>query len=69
MRSRSMDNRALNAFSSSSYDRAGQDGLAIARNLERIWSSVLHEPIPADLQRLIRRLEAVTGGTDRQASS
>jgi hypothetical protein len=36
--------------------------LAIARDLQRMWSDVLHEPLPTDLRRLIDRLEQVTGG-------
>jgi hypothetical protein len=31
--------------------------LTIAQNLERIWSDVLQEPLPEDLQRLVRKLE------------
>jgi hypothetical protein len=31
--------------------------LSIALNLERIWSDVLEEPLPQDLQKLIRKLE------------
>jgi hypothetical protein len=34
--------------------------LAIARDLQRIWSDVLQEPGPIDLLRLIHRLEEVT---------
>jgi hypothetical protein len=36
--------------------------LAIARDLQRIWSDVLNEPLPADLQRLIAKLERTAGG-------
>jgi hypothetical protein len=36
--------------------------LAWARDLQRIWSDVLHEPLPTDPRRLIDRLEQVTGG-------
>jgi len=36
--------------------------LAIARDLQRIWSDVLQEPLPTGLRRLIDRLEQVTGG-------
>ena len=36
--------------------------LAIARDLQRIWSDVLDEPLPTDLRRLIDRLAQVTGG-------
>jgi hypothetical protein len=31
--------------------------LSIALDLERIWSDVLEEPLPQDLQKLIRKLE------------
>jgi hypothetical protein len=34
--------------------------LTIAQNLGRIWSDVLQEPLPDDLQRLIRKLERGT---------
>ena len=41
--------------------------LSIAHNLQRIWSDVLEEPLPQDLQRLITKLEkrlAYEGRTD-----
>ena len=31
--------------------------LAAARDLERIYADVLHDPLPPDLLRLIKRLE------------
>ena len=34
--------------------------LAISRELHRIWSKVLEEPVPPNLQRLIQHLEQVT---------
>ena len=34
--------------------------LAIARDLQRMWSDVLQEPLPSNLRRLIDRLEQVT---------
>jgi hypothetical protein len=34
--------------------------LAISRELHRIWSNVLEEPVPPNLQRLIHHLEHVT---------
>lgn len=37
--------------------------LAIARDLERIYADVLHDPVPPDLRRLIEGLEHQT--TDR----
>jgi hypothetical protein len=39
--------------------------LAIARDLQRLWSGVLHEPLPTNLQRLIDSFEQVTGGRSR----
>ena len=36
--------------------------LAIARDLQRLWSDVLQEPVPTDLRRLMDKLEQVTGG-------
>jgi hypothetical protein len=42
--------------------------LAIARDLKRIWADVLQEPLPTDLQRLIKRLEQVTRPTEGQES-
>jgi hypothetical protein len=38
--------------------------LSIARNLQRIWSDVLKEPIPPDLMRLVDGLERVVGAAD-----
>ena len=31
--------------------------LAVAKDLARIYADVLHDPIPPDLQKLLRRLE------------
>jgi len=38
--------------------------LSIARNLQRIWSDVLKEPIPPELMRLVDGLERVVGAAD-----
>ena len=38
--------------------------LSIARNLQRIWSDVLKEPIPPELMRLVEGLERVVGAAD-----
>ena len=34
--------------------------LAIARDLQRIWSTVLEEPVPSSLGRLVEQLERNT---------
>lgn len=39
--------------------------LAISRELHRIWSKVLEEPVPPNLQRLIQHLEQVTTPVDQ----
>jgi len=49
-----------NAFAEPKADAAIR--LAIARDLQRIWTDVLHEPLPRDLVRLINHLEQFTGG-------
>jgi len=53
-----MDKPNLNAFSGTllSLERGHQ--LGIARNLARVYAEVLDEPLPAELRRLIARLEA-----------
>jgi hypothetical protein len=55
-----VEHRQINAFA----DQKVEDSLKLAwaRDLQRIWSDVLHEPLPTDLRRLIDRLEQVTGG-------
>jgi Anti-sigma factor NepR len=55
-----VEHRPINAFA----DQKVEDSLKLAwaRDLQRIWSDVLHEPLPTDLRRLIDRLEQVTGG-------
>ena len=50
-----MEQRQLNAFATGNLDRDVK--LAIARDLQRQWSSVLTEPLPPNLQRFISRLE------------
>jgi hypothetical protein len=55
-----VEHRPINAFA----DQKLEDSLKLAwaRDLQRIWSDVLQEPLPTDLRRLIDRLEQVTGG-------
>ena len=55
-----MEHRSINSFA----DQKVEDSLKLAwaRDLQRIWSDVLDEPLPTDLRRLIDRLEQVTGG-------
>ena len=55
-----MDHHSINAFAEQKADNSMK--LAIARDLQRIWSDVLQEPLPTGLRRLIDRLEQVTGG-------
>ncbi len=55
-----MEHRLINAFTEQKAENSMK--LAIARDLQRIWSDVLQEPLPIDLSRLINRLEKVTGG-------
>jgi len=55
-----MEHHATNAFAEQKADNSMK--LAIARDLQRIWSDVLQEPLPTGLRRLIDRLEKVTGG-------
>ena len=58
-----MEPRRINAFADVNLD----DGLklAIARDLKRLWSEVLEQPLPTELRRLIDRLEQVTRGQSR----
>ena len=55
-----MEPRRINAFADVNLD----DGLklAIARDLKRVWSEVLEQPLPTELRRLIDRLEQATRG-------
>ena len=55
-----MEHHLINAFAEQKAENSMK--LAIARDLQRIWSDVLQEPLPTDLSRLIDRLEQVTGG-------
>ena len=55
-----MEHHLINAFAEQQAENSMK--LAIARDLQRIWSEVLQEPLPIDLSRLIYRLEKVTGG-------
>ena len=55
-----MEHHLINAFAEQKAVNSMK--LAIARDLQRIWSDVLQEPLPIDLSRLIHRLEKVTGG-------
>jgi hypothetical protein len=56
-----MEHRPISAFAEQKLEDSLK--LAWARDLQRIWSDVLQEPLPADLRRLIDELEQVTGGT------
>jgi hypothetical protein len=55
-----VEHRSINSFADQKVEDSRK--LAWARDLQRIWSDVLHEPLPTDLRRLIDRLEQVTGG-------
>jgi hypothetical protein len=55
-----VERRPINAFAEQKLEDSLK--LAWARDLQRIWSDVLQEPLPTDLRRLIDRLEQVTGG-------
>jgi hypothetical protein len=55
-----VEHRSINAFAAQKLEDSQK--LAWARDLQRMWSDVLHEPLPTDLRRLIDRLEQVTGG-------
>jgi hypothetical protein len=48
-----MKERHLNSFATANSTFT----LAAALNLRRIWDDVLEQPVPEDLQRLIKRLE------------
>jgi hypothetical protein len=50
-----MEHRQLNAFAITNLDRDVK--LAIARDLQRRWSSALTEPLPPNLKQFISRLE------------
>ena len=55
-----VEHRPSSAFAEQKLDFTVK--LAWARDLQRMWSDVLHEPLPIDLRRLIDRLGQVTGG-------
>ena len=55
-----MEHHLINAFAEQKAENSMK--LAIARDLQRIWSDVLQKPLPTGLRRLIDRLEKVTGG-------
>ena len=55
-----MEHPWINAFAEQKVDASIK--LAIALDLQRIWSEVLREAVPTDLRRLIGRLEQVTSG-------
>ena len=55
-----MEHHLINAFAEQKAENSMK--LAIARDLQRIWSDVLQEPLPMDLSQLIHRLEEVTAG-------
>jgi len=55
-----VEHRAINAFAEEKLDHAIK--LAWTRDLKRMWSDVLQEPVPTNLRRLIDKLEQVTGG-------
>jgi hypothetical protein len=50
-----MERRDLNAFPIGKIDHDLK--LALARDLRRLWSSLLTEPLPPNLQRFIDRLD------------
>jgi hypothetical protein len=56
--------RPTNDFTQQKTDAAIR--LAIARDLQRIWSDVLQEPLPTDLRQVIDKLEQVTGEGQRR---
>ena len=53
-----MERRQLNAFADGNLDLNLK--LAIARDLERLYSSLLAEPVPRDLRDFIDRLTRVS---------
>jgi hypothetical protein len=46
-----VEHRPINAFAEQKLDHTIK--LAWARDLQRMWSDVLHEPLPTDLRRLL----------------
>ena len=53
-----MNVRQLNVFGEAGLDNSIK--LAVARDLERLYSPLLTEPIPPNLRSYIDRLEAMT---------
>ena len=62
-----MEHRQINAFAEQKLEDSLK--LAWARDLQRMWSDVLQEPLPTDFRRLIDKLEQVTGGTSAAGRS
>jgi hypothetical protein len=54
-----VEHRQINAFAEQKLEDSLK--LAWARDLQRMWSDVLQEPLPTNLRRLIDELEQVTG--------
>jgi hypothetical protein len=50
-----MEQRQLNSFADAEVNRTIK--LALARDLQRMWSELLAEPLPPNLQHFIDRLE------------
>ena len=60
-----MEEKRLPAFASANYTLK----LAIARDLQGTWADTLDEPIPAELEKLIERLERLTAEQRTQGRS
>ena len=56
---------SLPVTSAGTEDASANLGLAIARNLVRIYTDVLEAPVPTDLQHLIRKWESRETSKDR----
>ena len=56
---------SLHGTSVGTEDASANLGLAIARNLVRIYTDVLEAPVPRDLQQLILRWESRETSKDR----
>jgi hypothetical protein len=54
-----VEHRQINAFAEQKLEDSLK--LAWARDLQRMWSDVLQEPLPTNLRRLIESLRQVTG--------
>ena len=52
-----MSTRSQSTTTAGAGDTGANAGLAIARNLARIYLDVLEAPVPGDLQQLIRKWE------------